>query len=225
MPKYRRVFVPGGTYFFTVVTAGRQPILTTRPGRKALLYALNKTRRLRPFEIPAFCVLPDHLHCIWQLPEGDADFPGRWSAIKALFTRRYRDLTECGGMRCRPAAADGCGGMRCRPAAADGYGGIRCRPTGDRIQRTHPAQSASRKRRGLKPVWQKRFWEHMIRDEDDFRRHVDYVHYNPVKHGLAGRAGGWRWSTFARFVREGIYPADWGVGGIEEMAEVATARE
>jgi len=59
-------------------------------------------------------------------------------------------------------------------------------------------------------LWQRRFWEHTIRDDDDYRRHVDYIHYNPVKHGLVARAGDWAYSTFQRYRQEGLYPADWG---------------
>ncbi len=59
-------------------------------------------------------------------------------------------------------------------------------------------------------IWQRRFWEHQIRDELDMERHVDYIHFNPVKHGLVAAASEWPYSTFNRFVRVGIYAADWG---------------
>ncbi|WP_273205158.1 REP-associated tyrosine transposase [Marinobacter subterrani] len=58
-------------------------------------------------------------------------------------------------------------------------------------------------------LWQKRFWEHTIRDGRDFERHVDYIHFNPVKHGYVARASDWPYSSFHRFVREGILPVDW----------------
>jgi putative transposase len=64
--------------------------------------------------------------------------------------------------------------------------------------------------RGGKSVWQRRFWEHAIRDENDWRNHVDYVHYNPVRHGYARRPGDWRWSSFRLARRRGWYTADWG---------------
>jgi len=57
-------------------------------------------------------------------------------------------------------------------------------------------------------LWQRRFWEHTLRDESDFARHVDYVHYNPVKHGLVKQVKDWPYSSFHRYVRSGIYPAD-----------------
>jgi putative transposase len=62
-----------------------------------------------------------------------------------------------------------------------------------------------------RPVWQRRYWEHQIRDEDDLRRHIDYIHFNPVKHGRVQRAGDWPHSSFHRYVREGRLPADWGL--------------
>jgi putative transposase len=75
-------------------------------------------------------------------------------------------------------------------------------PTGERV-------SVSRSAKGERGIWQRRYWEHTIRDEDDFERHVDYVHINPVKHGLVGRVRDWLPSSFHRMVRLGIYPADW----------------
>jgi len=58
-------------------------------------------------------------------------------------------------------------------------------------------------------IWQRRYWEHLIRDERDFRAHVDYVHINPVKHGLVNTVREWPYSTFHRDVKRGIYPVDW----------------
>jgi len=72
-------------------------------------------------------------------------------------------------------------------------------------------RSASRVRRREADLWQRRFWEHQIRDEVDFERHVNYVHYNPVKHGLVTRAVDWPYSTFHRYMRRGIFPTDWAV--------------
>jgi putative transposase len=72
----------------------------------------------------------------------------------------------------------------------------------------------SRDHRGEYAVWQKRFWEHAIRDESDLMQHIDYIHYNPVKHGLVSRVSHWPYSSFHRYVREGWLPGDWG-GTIE----------
>ena len=73
---------------------------------------------------------------------------------------------------------------------------------------------ASRDKRSEGSLWQRRFWEHLIRDETDLSRHLDYIHYNPVKHGYVANAADWPYSTFHRFVKEGTYPEDW--GGIVE---------
>lgn len=70
--------------------------------------------------------------------------------------------------------------------------------------------SATRRRRNERGVWQRRFWEHAIRDDRDFSNHVDYIHYNPVKHGWVKRCRDWPYSTFQRFTARGIYPIDWG---------------
>ena len=83
MPNYRRAFAPGGTFFFTLVTAGRRPILTGPLARRLLRAAFRDTRRIRPFEMLAITLLLEHLHALWRLPSGDADFSTRWSQIKA----------------------------------------------------------------------------------------------------------------------------------------------
>lgn len=165
MADYQRLFVPGGTYFFTVVTADRKPWLTMDTGRSALGQALREVRRDQPFETIALVLLPDHLHAIWTLPEADADFSRRWRRIKQRASIRMR--------------------------TASGRTG---------------------------PFWQSRFWEHWIRDDEDLRRHIDYIHYNPVKHGLVTSPADWEASTFHRFVARGIYPADW--GGHNDMIDV-----
>lgn len=69
--------------------------------------------------------------------------------------------------------------------------------------------SDSKRRRNEATVWQRRFWEHMICDETDYRRHMDYLHYNPVKHGLVKSVQDWQFSTFHRYVKEGVYSEDW----------------
>ena len=169
MPNYRRANTPGGTYFFTVVTEHRQPIFTDDPVRTALRAAIDTTRCTHPFRIDAWALLPDHLHCIWTLPEGDANF-----GLRRAFIKRYVSGQCAAGMA----------------------------NTGPR--------SCSRTARGESGLWQRRFWEHEIRDEDDFQRHVDYIHWNPVKHGHVKEVAQWPYSTFHRYVRKGVYPADWG---------------
>jgi putative transposase len=153
------VKIPGGTYFFTVVTRERKPVFTSDRNIEALRHAFRTVRERRPFAVEAIAVLPDHLHCIWRLPENDADYSGRWREIKKLTSRAIAPLSD------------------------------------------------ERKERGL---WQRRFWEHAIRDHRDWRLHMDYVHYNPVKHGLVRRPRDWPWSSFARWVERGWYELDWG---------------
>jgi putative transposase len=124
----------------------------------------RETRQNHPFTIEAMVVLPDHLHVVWTMPEGDADFATRWRLIKTGFSLRL--------------------------------------PDGERI-------SDSRAAKGERGIWQRRYWEHTIRDERDFAHHVDYIHINPVKHGLVARVQDWPYSSFHRMVKFGIYPEDW----------------
>ena len=168
MPTYRRAKTKGGTYFFTVVTYHRKRFLCDEPVRTALREAIHATQAACPFTIDGWALLPDHLHCIWTLPEGDGDFSKRWAMIKRLVSKR------CGHLH---------------PAAA---------------------MTSSKRKRNESTVWQRRFWEHMIRDEGDYMRHMDYLHYNPVKHGLVQAVKDWPFSTFHRYVREGVYPEVWG---------------
>jgi len=177
MPNYRRSNIAGGTYFFTVTTLHRLPVLTEAPVRKALREAIQQTHSSHPFEIDAWVLLPDHLHCIWTLPQDDADFSMRWSTIKRYVSR------QCG----------------------DTFG----------IDKL----SASRAKRREAGLWQRRFWEHQIRDDADFTQHVDYIHWNPVKHRLVSRAAEWPYSTFHRFVHQGAYAPDW---GLAEPIAIAT---
>jgi len=170
MPNYRRAWSPGGTYFFTVVTHQRRPIFAEANARQLLRRAfLHAKQKAGPFHVEALCLLPDHLHCIWTLPENDCDYPTRWKNIKAYFSHTYRK-----------------------------QGGISGVLSGSKIEK------------GEVGIWQRRYWEHLIRDRDDLNRHIDYIHYNPVKHGLAKSAGAWPWSTFHRYVRDGYYAPDWG---------------
>ena len=171
MPNYRRWRIPGGSYFFTAVTASRRPILTPDLGRRCLHEALAEVQAATPFEIFAIVLLPDHVHSIWNLPIGDDDFSSRWAQVKSTFTKKYL-----------------------------AGGGVEA------------PISASRRMKGDRGVWQRRFWEHLIRDNDDLKRCVDYLHYNPVKHGLVSRVRDWSWSSFQRFVALGEYTQNWGEG-------------
>jgi putative transposase len=168
MSRYRRDITPGGTFFFTLVSYRRQPILCDVAMRDALRRAIVSTREKHPFTVDAWVLMPDHLHCIWTLPEGDADYAKRWGQIKRRVSR------ECG----------------------NGY-------------KRHEWLSMSKQRHRESTLWQRRYWEHRIRDEKDFAGHMDYIHYNPVKHGLCARPDLWPWTTLHRYIREGVYPQDW----------------
>ena len=168
MTNYRRNFVAGGSFFFTVNLADRQSRLLT--DHIALLReAFLHVRARHPFQIEAIAVLPEHLHTIWTLPPDDLDFATRWRLIKTTFSRGL--------------------------------------PKGERI-------SPSRRNRGERGIWQRRYWEHTLRDELDFARHADYIHFNPVKHGHVKSVTEWPYSSYHRFVELGNYAADWG-GGAE----------
>ncbi len=155
MPDYRRYFTPGSMCFFTVNLKNRKSRLLVERIDE-LRASWVQVAEERPFETLAVCILPDHLHCILKLPEGDADFPTRWMRIKSLFSRAVpKDLD--------------------------------------------PAEATGVRERG---IWQRRYWDHIIRDECDFETHVNYIHSNPVKHGLVDDPDDWPYSSWHRFKRE-----------------------
>jgi putative transposase len=163
MPNFKRMFMPGGCWFFTVCLQDRRSTLLV--DETALLRkAFHDARRTLPFRIDAVVVLPNHLHTIWTLPADDGNFAARWRSLKGQFSRSM--------------------------------------PVGE-------WRSRSRIARGERGIWQRRFWEHRIRDADDFARYVEYCYINPVKHGLVRHAGDWPYSSFHRDVRAGLLPADW----------------
>ena len=165
--RYRRAWIDGGTYFFTVNLAERrQPLLVDYVDVLRKVVGLVKERH--PFTIDAMVILPEHLHAVWTLPPGDADYPGRWMLIKTGFSRHI--------------------------------------PQGER-------RSASRANKGERGIWQRRYWEHLIRDEGDFARHVDSIHFNPVKHGHVTRPADWPYSSIHRYIEAGMEDHGWG-GGI-----------
>ena len=173
MPDYRRAWHSGGTYFFTVNLLQRQGNHLLTRHIELLRAAVKSVRQRHPFKIHGWVVLPEHLHCVIELPPEDADYATRWRLIKMKFSKAL--------------------------------------PCTERL-------STVRSRRGERGIWQRRYWEHLIRNERDYRAHMDYVHINPVKHGLVNRVAGWPHSTFHRLVAEGIYPANW-AGGNEEGLE------
>jgi len=169
MSQYIRSYIPGATYFFTLVAYERRKIFCERDFLQAFRHSIKRVQQQEPFEILAWVQLPDHLHCIWQIPDDEANYSRRWSKIKRFTTQACPQYQL--------------------PIEDLDYSKVK------------------RKERGL---WQRRFFEHQIRDEADFIRCIDYLHYNPVKHGLVSRVRDWPYSSFHKFVKEGIYPMDWG---------------
>ena len=193
--RYRRDTTLGATYFFTVVTYQRRPLFQTDEAVELLRESILTVRQRHPFIIDAFVLLPDHLHCIWTLPPDDADYATRWMLIKSRFTRHLGNvgLGQMEGVGLRGAQPD----LRVVAGASRNAAFVR----EDRRQRT---------------VWQPRYWEHRIRDDTDFARHVDYIHWNPVKHGLVARVADWPYSSVHRYLRQGLLPANWAGVGIED---------
>jgi len=155
MPDYRRNRVPGATYFFTVnLRDRRSDVLVAEI--ETLRECVREVHQRLPFYVDGWVVLPDHMHCLWTLPEADSDFPGRWRHLKAGFSRALRVS-----------------------------------------------------RNGERSLWQRGYWEHTIRDDRDYTAHMDYIHFNPVKHGLVADPADWPYSTFRRCVAAGLYPPQW----------------
>lgn len=180
MPNYRRLRIVGGTYFFTQVTYQRRNWLCCEMARQTLRSAINHVRQKYPFTIDALVLLPNHIHCIWTLPNDDMDYATRWRLIKTFVSKNLPREFEI-----------------------------------------DTQINASRQKRKERNLWQRRFWEHLIRDDIDFARHCDYIHYNPVKHGLCKKPKEWSFSSFHRFVAEGVYPEDWGVDMMPDVFDDA----
>jgi putative transposase len=173
MTEYRRARLSGATWFFTVNLAERHGNRLLIDRIDLLRAAFRYVRQRHPFRMDAVVVLPDHLHCVWTLPPGDADFGKRWNVLKGYFSRAVEK--------------------------------------GERISQSR----ASRRERGL---WQRRFWEHLIRNQDDFNRHVEYIHWNPVKHGWVKKVADWPYSSFHDYVGKGVYPTEWGGEGVRDAS-------
>ena len=159
MSHYKRMYIPGATYFFTVVTHNRIPVFSAPKHVALLRESFQYVMKKRPLIVQAAVVLPDHIHCIWSM-NVDADYSVRWQMIKTQFCRTLRNNT--------------------------------------------PAWKQQ-------AIWQPRFWEHLIRDVHDLHCHLDYIHYNPVKHGLVSRPFDWEYSSIQKFVDLGLYDDNWGV--------------
>lgn len=156
MRTFLRNRVPGGTYFFTVNLARRSDNTLLVDHIDALRRAYRITCAERPFETVAIVILPEHLHALWRLPPGDADYSTRWRLLKGRFSH-----------------------------AVD----------------HHELRNRSRRHKQEQGIWQRRYWEHTIRDDTDLQHHVDYIHNNPVKHGWCGAPEQWAFSSFQRHAK------------------------
>jgi putative transposase len=152
MTQYHRYFIKGGCYFFTVNLHDRTQRLLTE-NIELLREAFSVVKQQHPFIINAIVIMPEHLHCIWTLPENDDNYSLRWRKIKCHFSYHL--------------------------------------PHNETV-------SKSRRDKRERGIWQRRFWEHVIRSEKDFNRHVDYIHYNPVKHGYCLDVVDWPFSSYHR---------------------------
>lgn len=161
--QYRRNYVKGGTYFFTVNLLDRNKSLLVEH-IDLLRESIRFVKSQRPFYIDAWVVLPDHLHAVLTLPDDDVDYSSRWREIKKRFSKSL--------------------------------------PKTEFLTQT-------RKRKSERGIWQRRFWEHTIRDDNDYWHHVNYVHFNPLKHGLVSQVADWPYSSFHRAVKQGIYANNW----------------
>ena len=154
--QYRRTKENGGTYFFTVNLADRKSRLLL-DHIEDFRDIMKKVKQQHPFDIDAMVVLPDHVHTMWTLPKGDADYPKRWMLMKSEFSRRI--------------------------------------PKGE-------YRRNSRINKGERGIWQRRYWEHLIRDERNYEQHMNYIYFNPVKHGHVQKVFEWKHSSIHRYTKE-----------------------
>ncbi len=161
--RYRRNYVPGGTYFFTVNLLERDKCLLVEHIAE-LRHTVAKVKSRRPFVIDAWVVLPDHMHAVWTLPAEDADYSGRWREIKKAFCKFIPPIEYL---------------------------------------------SSIRRAKGERGIGQRRFWEHTIANEADYTQHINYVYFNPKKHGLVAQVKDWPYSSFHRDVQLGLFDANW----------------
>lgn len=138
MANYRRAWVPGGTFFFTVVTYRRRFVFDHPKSRQILYDVVQEVRQRHPFSIDAWVLLPEHLHCIWTLPDESCNFSVRWSLIKSGFSKRARPLLH-----------------------------------------VQEWMNDSRLKHRESTIWQRRYWEHLIRSDEEYQAYMDYIHYNP----------------------------------------------
>ncbi|MEW6411197.1 MAG: transposase [Candidatus Zixiibacteriota bacterium] len=164
MTNIRRYFDHGNVYFLTHVTHKRAPILLDHVD--LLWLAFDRPSKTSSYEMPAWVILPDHIHMLISSDKEDL----------SLLVRRFK-LSFSGYYRKRVGSGSG-------------------------------------------RVWQNRYWDHVIRDTADMNRHIDYIHYNPIKHGLATNPFDWTQSSIHKYFERGYYSRDWGsLFKVDEVGE------
>ena len=155
---YKRLFIQNGLIFLTIVTKNRIPILIENI--ELMKYALQNVTQYYNFDLIAYSVLPDHIHCIIK-PSNIEEYPKIIKSFKYSFTKNFK------------------------------------------LRRSDlPIRQITEK------LWQNRYWEHTIRDEEDLNKHLDYIHYNPMKHKQITPKD-WKYSSFNKFVEQGFYDKNW----------------
>jgi putative transposase len=181
MTHYRDNRVPGGTFFFTVRLLDRSSTLLT-DHFSAFGEAMRQARVRKPFHVDAWVVLPDHAHAIWTLPPGDHDCATRWRAVKIAFSKAMHKACVPGGAN--PAVPR----VSITRMSATRMSATRMSATGDGT------------------IWERHYKEYRVGDDAEYTALVDYVHNNPVRHGLCQQAAEWPWSSLHRFVAAGFTP-------------------
>ena len=159
MINIRRYYLPNSIVFITCVTAKRNPLFNSNENIALFLDTVENVRKIHPFKLLAWVILPDHFHWLISLNDSNANFSTIIGSLKGNFTYQYKQLNHI----------------------------------------THPLI-----------LWQRRFWDHIIRNENDLAIHLDYIHWNPVKHQLVADPLLWKYSSLETWIREGYCQNDWG---------------
>lgn len=163
MPDFHRFYIPNSIIFITSVTENRRPYLKESEDIKIFWEVLNTSKKIHPFSLLAYVILPDHFHFLISLPEPSDNFSTVVHSIKRNFTIEYK---------------------KCHSITTS-----------------------------LK-LWQSRFWDHVIRNQEDLSIHFDYIHWNPVKHGYVSEPNSWIQSSYLDWVDRGYYEKNWRNEGV-----------
>jgi putative transposase len=159
MPDYRRFYIPNAIVFITCVTRNRYPYLKSQSDIELFFTTLKNVNAIKPFELMASVILPDHFHWLMKTDQLSGNFSIVMHSTKSNFTRNYK--------------------------------------------REHNVQRSI-------SIWQRGFWDHVIRNERDLKIHLDYIHWNPVKHGFVTKPEDWIYSTYRNWLDRGYYEVGWG---------------